>query len=212
MTTEELAELFLASLYDLAEAAPHPNFLFTMNDFVARLGISDMTQLRKALNHLENKGLIFLATTDAWGGVSAGITIEGSIFVENGGETGIIERYRNDPASVGLSERPRELILPEQPFPEPAFVPDPAAPAAGEDESGKMIDSILAEMATVIRVELAVDPATRKDLISDVETLQIQLSRQTKNDAVIRALLENLSKFPAIAPLVRLIVRFAGAQ
>jgi hypothetical protein len=32
MTTEELAELFLAHLYDLAEEAPHPNFLFSVND------------------------------------------------------------------------------------------------------------------------------------------------------------------------------------
>ncbi len=37
MTTEEVAELFLTHLYDLAEAAPHPNFLFTVNDFVSQL-------------------------------------------------------------------------------------------------------------------------------------------------------------------------------
>ncbi len=37
MTPEEVAELFLTHLYDLAEAAPHPNFLFTVNDFVSQL-------------------------------------------------------------------------------------------------------------------------------------------------------------------------------
>jgi hypothetical protein len=106
MTTEELAELFMVSLYDMAEAAPHPYFLFTMNDFAPRMGITDMADVRRALRFLEEKGLIFLASTDAWGGISAGITVDGSQFVENGGETGIIARYREDPAAFIAQVQP----------------------------------------------------------------------------------------------------------
>ena len=85
MTTEELAELFLAHLYELADEAPHPNFLFSVNDFVPKLGITDREEVQKAINYLGDRGFIILASFDMFGGISAGITIEGSIFVEKGG-------------------------------------------------------------------------------------------------------------------------------
>jgi formylmethanofuran dehydrogenase subunit E len=97
MTTEELAELFLSHLYDLAEEAPHPNFLFSANDFAPKLGVNDREELQGALNYLVDRGLIILAGFDPFGGISAGITIEGSSFVEKGGKTGIIEQKRKKP-------------------------------------------------------------------------------------------------------------------
>ncbi len=97
MTTEELAELFLGHLYELAEEAPHPNFLFSVNDFAPKVGLTDREELKKAINYLGDRGFVIVASFDMFGGVSAGITIEGSIFVEKGGETGIIERYRKIP-------------------------------------------------------------------------------------------------------------------
>ena len=57
MTTEELGELFLAHLYNLAEAAPHPNFLFMVNDFASSMGIEDRQELQKAINYLGTEGL-----------------------------------------------------------------------------------------------------------------------------------------------------------
>src|SRR4030043_901515 len=97
MTTEELAELFLAHLYELAEASPHPNFLFSVNDFTPKLGITDREELQKAINYLGDRGFIIVASFDMFGGISAGITIEGSILVEKGGETGIIKQYQKVP-------------------------------------------------------------------------------------------------------------------
>lgn len=97
MTTEELAELFLAHLYELSEEAPHPNFLFSANDFAPKLGITDRGELQKALNFLGDRGLVILAGLDPFGGISAGITMEGSSFVEKGGETGIIKQFRKSP-------------------------------------------------------------------------------------------------------------------
>ena len=85
MTTEELAELFLAHLYELADETPHPNFLFSVNDFIPKLGITDREEVQKAINYLGDRGFIILASFDMFGGISAGITIEGSIFVEKGG-------------------------------------------------------------------------------------------------------------------------------
>ena len=107
MTTEELAELFLVALYDLAEAAPHPYFLFSVNEFAPTMGVTDLRELSKAMVHLESRGLTFSASMDAIGGISAGITPDGTAYVENGGETGIIGRYRENPAAFRVEvERP----------------------------------------------------------------------------------------------------------
>jgi hypothetical protein len=208
MTTEELAELFMVSLYDVAEAAPHPYFLFTMNEFAPRIGISDMSELRKAISFLEEKGLIYLASTDAWGGISAGITMEGSVFVEHGGDTGIIERFRTDPSSVGIKPQPL------QPSPAPPEVsPDPLPPKRpAEAPTEGMLDAVLAEMVTAVENEATLEFSIRKDLLSDVEALRIQLAKKTRNYSIIMAILDNLANVAALAPLARLILRLAGEQ
>ena len=206
MTTEELAELFMVSLYDMAEAAPHPYFLFTMNDFAPRMGITDMADVRRALRFLEERGLIFLASTDAWGGISAGITVDGSQFVENGGETGIIARYRKDPTSLIAETRPAAPELLQDVQLERA--PEATQPApSSQPPSGDALQAVLAEMAEVLRQEAGLEPLRREDLLSDVQTLKIQTGKRSANRAVVMGLLEGLSEVPSILPLVRLFVR-----
>ncbi len=197
MSTEELAELFLTHLYDLAESAPHPNFLFSVNDFAPRFGISDMAELQRAMQYLGDRGLIILASLDPLGGISAGITIDGSVFVENGGETGVIAKYRADP----------------QAFAEIAFEPQvPSAPPGqivtkvpdGEYTAyaGQAIDAILADIEAMLGRDPHVTAETRRDVLSDLATLKIQMARNVKNKAVIGAMLESLAEVPSIAPLV----------
>ena len=210
MTTDELAEVFLASLYDMAEAAPHPYFLFTMNEFAPRMGISDLAELRKAISLLEDKGLVYLASTDAWGGISAGITMEGSVFVEKGGETGIIERFRTDPSSIGIAPGQGTSPLPVNSVPEPTAPPTPPSQPSSSDHKGGMLDAVLSEMATAVQNDSAMEPSVRRDLLADIETLGIQLSKRTKNQAIIMAILDNLSGFSSLAPLARLVFRFLG--
>ncbi len=213
MTTEELAELFLTSLYDMAEAAPHPYFLFSMNEFVPRMGISDMAELRRALNLLEEKGLIYLASTDAWGGVSAGITMEGSVFVEKGGETGIIERFRKDPSSIGIVPQAASAPSPTQIPAEPSMpMGAPPRPSPLSDSSEGMLEAVLSEMATAVQNDTVMESSERGDLLADIETLRIQLSKRTKNQAVIMTILDNFSGVSFLAPLARLIVRFSSEQ
>jgi hypothetical protein len=197
MSTEELAELFLTHLYDLAESAPHPNFLFSANDFAPRFGISDMAELQKAMQYLGDRGFIILASLDALGGISAGITIDGSVFVENGGETGIIDRYRKDPQAF--------VSAPSEPVP-------PSAPLAGAEAkgperentsyAGRAVEAILADIEDILDRDPHVSAETRKDVFSDLATLKIQMARNVKNKAVIGAMLESLAAIPSIAPLV----------
>jgi hypothetical protein len=209
MNTEELAELFLTYVYDLAEASPHPNFLFSVNEFAPMMGITDMSELIKAVNLLESKGLIFLASFDNWGGISAAITMEGSVFVEKGGETGIIQRYRED----------RNSFIHDVPLPEPQVEPPPvqqtsssvhlpkAPETMNQDKeapfyAGRAIDAILADIADIIDRDTSIGAEMKNDLLSDLATLRIQIDRNVKNKAVIEAILKDLAGVPSIAPLV----------
>jgi hypothetical protein len=197
MTTEELAELFLTHLYDLAEAAPHPNFLFSVNDFAPRYGVKSGEDLKKAIHYLGDRGLIILASLDMFGAISAGITMEGSVFVENGGETGVIGRYRKDPQTFMVD-------LPELPS-------EPAATRAIETTyeekrtpfyAVRAVDALLLDIEDILEKDDTVPGEIKKDLLSDLATLKIQVSRNVKNKAVISALLDNLSGVRSIAPLV----------
>lgn len=198
MTTEEVAELFLTHLYDLAEAAPHPNFLFTVNDFVSKLAITDGEQLQQAINSLGDKGLIILASLDAFGGISAGITMEGSIFVEQGGETGVIERYRQDPR--------RFVKSPPEPLSQPVSESQARTVIGNEEEPavfpmGRAVEAILADIEELLERDNRLGAEIKKDLLADVDTLRIQMARNVKNKAVIEAILSDFSGIPSVAPL-----------
>jgi len=197
MSTEELAELFLTHLYDLAEAAPHPNFLFVVNDFAPRFGITDRAQLQEALHILGDKGLVILAGLDPLGGISAGITIEGSVFVEKGGETGIIGMYRKDPeafltSAIESSTLPSDVEAREE----------LSVEMENPNYAGRAVEAILGDIEDMLGRDPSVTQEVKKDMLSDLATLKIQMARNVKSKAVIGAILENLSGIPSIAPLL----------
>lgn len=224
MTTQELAELFLTALYDLAEAAPHPNFLFNMNEFVTAIGIADFAELAQAVQHLESKGLIYLSSFDAMGGVSAGISPDGQQFVEEGGETGIIAEYRKNPRSFyqgAQSTAPTSTTAPsmEHPIikdmgpewmqqenqphvkrqaPEPAPCPSSSA-RTGIDSA---VDGLLLAVSILIERDTSLPKERRDDLLKDVETLKIQVQRNTLNKDVVMALLDSLATMESLIPLL----------
>jgi hypothetical protein len=197
MTTEELAELFLAHLYELADEAPHPNFLFSVNDFAPKLGLTDREELQKAINYLGDRGFIILASFDMFGGISTGITIEGSIFVEKGGETGIIEQYRKIPQS--FVRTPSESLLPA--------MDRERSEAVNEEKQSPFfarcsVEAILKDIEDVLERDDTVAAEAKKDLLSDLATLKIQMERNVKNRQIVNVVLDNLLSIPSIAPLV----------
>ena len=98
MKTDEMAELLLVYLYDKAEAEAHSFFFFPLSEFAERAGITDGALLLTVARGLEDRGLVMLSM-DLMGQISALINLEGNSFVEGGGETGIIGRYRQDPGA-----------------------------------------------------------------------------------------------------------------
>jgi hypothetical protein len=197
MTIEELAELFLAHLYELADEAPHPNFLFSVNDFVPKLGITDREEVQKAINYLGDRGFIILASFDMLGGISAGITIEGSIFVEKGGETGVIKQRRKNPQTL-------ERTFSE---PSPSPIDQVRAETVTEEKQSPFfarrgVEAILEDIEDILERDDTVAADAKEDLLSDLATFKIQLGRSVKSRQIIDVVLGNLSNIPSIAPLV----------
>ncbi len=197
MTTQEIAELFLVHLYELSDEAPHPYFLFSVNDFVPKLGFTDREEVQKAINYLGDRGFIILASFDMLGGISAGITMEGSIFVEKGGETGVIERYRKNPQT--LVRNPSEPSLPP--------VSQERTETMNEEKQGpfiarRAVKAILEDIEDMLERDDRVAPNTKKDLLSDLATLKIQMERNVKNRQIIDVVLGNLLSISSIAPLI----------
>ncbi len=186
MTTEEIAELFLAHLYELAEEAPHPNFLFSVNDFIPKLGMIDRDEVQKAINYLGDRGFVILASFDMLGGISAGITIEGSVFVEKGGETGMIERYRKNRPTPPIHKERTEMVNEEQ----------------NRIFARYAVEAILEDIREVLAGDDTVTAGDKKDLLSDLETLKIQTDRNVKSKQIVDVVLGNLSRISSIAPLV----------
>jgi hypothetical protein len=202
MTTEELAELFLAHLYDLAEAAPHPNFLFSVNDFAPMYGITDRHELQEAISLLGDKGLIISAAMDMMGGISAAITMEGSVFVEEGGETGIIGRFRKDPGAFIASE-PCEVLSshPEAPAEPSPSQPLPEPPGTAAFSAVRAVQAIIEDMADILERDAGIGDGERKDAVADLAALKIQLSRSATNARAVEALIDGLCRLEPIAPL-----------
>ena len=210
MTTEELAELFLAHLYNLAEAAPHPNFLFMVNDFASTMGIEDRKELQRAVDYLGDRGLVISAALDMWGGISAAITMEGSIFVEEGGETGIIARFRQDPEAFRRD-------LPAGPAQTPAAAPKEAEidgfPVRdAERPRGRAVEAILADIEEALGQDAATASEGGRDAIANLAALKIQMGRNVKNSRVIEALLDDLGSVPSISSLISGLRCIIGAS
>jgi len=197
MTTEELAELFLAHLYELADEAPHPNFLFSVNDFAPKLGITDREELQKAINYLGDRGFIIVASFDMFGGISAGMTIEGSVFVEKGGETGMIEQY---------SKNPQTFVRVPSELPPPAMDRERSEIVNEEKQNPffarRAVEAILEDIKDVLERDDTMAAEAKKDLLSDLATLKIQMERNVKNRQIIDVVLNHLGSVPSIAPLV----------
>ncbi len=200
MTTEELAELLLAHLYNLAEAAPHPNFLFMVNDFASITGIIDMEELQKAINYLGDRGFIISAALDMRGGISAAITMDGSVFVEQGGETGIIARFRENPQAF------RRDPAAEQPRTEAAASPqqvetNPTPAAQPARIGGRAVEALLADIEETLEQNAAAGSEAGRDALATLAALKMQMGRNVKSRRVIEALLDDLGSVSSISPL-----------
>ena len=208
MTRDELTELLLAYLYDRAEGEAHSFFFFPLEEFAVAAGITDPAELLQAAHDLEAGGFVMLSQ-DLLGQVSAFINLEGTCYVEAGGETGIIAKYRENPEAFikpqdGL---PSWLTQGEMTFETAEFTPPPIeeglpAHGLGATDQSSVSEGIrhgIVDIINAILEDPSLDDVTRSDLLRDAETLNIQLAKTVKNQTVIETLLRELSLIPSLA-------------
>ena len=189
---------FLTSLYDLAESEGHTK-LFHLNDFATKIGVHDIGKITKAANILESRGLIHLVSYQVGGGVSASISGEGCLFVERGGETGIIQKYRQNPdtfivkidqsTNIHGNVSHSSIVTHSQGVTQAVTI-------------NNDIQSIVSTIVDTLQADASLNAQDREDLLHDVETLKIQLAKNKKDKSFIEGILSNLSNLSSIASLV----------
>ncbi|HEY3275553.1 MAG TPA: hypothetical protein VGJ94_02950 [Syntrophorhabdaceae bacterium] len=204
MSRQEWEDLLLVYLYDKAEAEAHGFFFFPITEFATLAGITHGAEILAAARSLEDRGLVMLSQ-DLLGQVSALINLEGGSYVEKGGETGIIAKYRENPRAFLKEEdaTPEWLREPEADIVQ--FSPDTmiAGGPAGKPEEAPATDlkPYIIRIINAILDDTAIDDVMRADLLRDAETLNIQLSKTTRNQAVINLLMTELASIPSISYL-----------
>lgn len=196
MDSNTLAELLLVSLYDLAEEQPHSFFFFQLDEIGSRLGATDMGQIIKAAQILESRGHAMLSA-GPWSALSAMISGDGITFVEKGGETGIIKAYRSNPQEI-IDLVSKEVQAPIE------SVPDSSQGAQSENPQdssvGEMMQTILSRIGSALLNESSIKASAREDAIKDLESLKIQLSRNSRNWRLVEMLLDALAEIPSLLP------------
>lgn len=198
METKELAELLLAAMYYETETMGHTNFIFSIHDVAARLGAAEMDNLKDAAFYLESQGFVLLSA-DITGGFGAIITNNGCVCIEQGGETGVTKEYKeyldhmerlpvNDRASGSPTVKAEDLQFPIDLHAEK--IPDNTAK-----------DLILQILHTLITDE-SLNSKIREDLLRDVDTVYVQLLKNTRNIRLIETLMSSLNDIPSIAPFL----------
>ncbi len=194
MDSNTLAELLLVSLYDLAEEQPHSFFFFQLDEIGSRLGATDMGQIIKAAQILESRGHAMLSA-GPWSALSAMISGDGISFVEKGGETGIIKAYRGNPQEI-IDLVSKEVQAPIQP--EPKFFREAQSEKPQDSSLDEMMQTIFSRIGSVLINDSTITPSAREDAIKDLESLKIQLSRNSRNWRLIEMLLDALAEIPSL--------------
>lgn len=194
MDSNTLAELLLVSLYDLAEEQPHSFFFFQLDEIGSRLGATDMGQIIKAAQILESRGHAMLST-GPWSALSAMISGDGISFVEKGGETGIIKAYRGNPQEI-IDIVSKEVQAPIESVPK--FFQEAPSEKPQDSSLDEMMQTIFSRIGSVLINDSTITPSAREDAIKDLESLKIQLSRNSRNWRLIEMLLDALAEIPSL--------------
>lgn len=192
MTNTQLAELFLVKLYELAESRGHMT-VHGLNQIARQFGVTDASKVFNIAKSLEGRGLITaLFTHDLT--VSACITGDGSLFVEQGGATGVIGEFRRSPAQFIVDNSTH--------FHGPVSGSNVAVRSTvGSQEVAGNVETLLRAITDRLAADSSLDETRLRELQQDVEGLRLELQRSSPRRGVLRELLSTLSDVSSIAQL-----------
>jgi hypothetical protein len=193
----QFIDLLLARLYELESNDDRP-YYFDLDEIAHTLTVEvPRDWVFDAGKVLEGRGLADCIFT--FGGVSARLTGEGRLFVEEKRGTGIISEYQESPSTfVIVSGNQNEVSV-------------------GRDQTVTQTSTIEKERAAAFelldeiqRTILAANDLTeqeRQELISDTDAVRGQLRKREPNRVALAALLQPLSAVSSIAGLVASLIK-----
>lgn len=205
MQLSELAELLLTELYDFAQSKGYEQSI-DLQKIAKRFGENDRGKVRQAAKFLENSGYIKAIFTNE-GPVLATMTGQGSVFVEKGGRTGVISKYRQDPGAFQISI---EHVTIQSVSSSNLAIGSPGATqhiAANQD-----IRHLLEEIKKALQTDQTLSEAQRTDALADVETLAVQARKEKQDGRIIKLIADGLEKIEKIKPLLSPLVRLLTGE
>lgn len=177
----------LAFLYKSAEEAPHNFYFFNITDFARKIGITDTTEILEAADMIERGGYACLMMNGP-GDVSALMNDAGFCYVDEGGETGVIPRYRNNPqeffSGVGSGEGDNAINVKRITL-------------------GNDIYSLLVHADDVIKKNNDLDVRAREGALRNIDLLTACLGGQAGDSrTIISETLAKLADVPGLAEIV----------
>jgi len=200
MTMTELADLILARMYDLAQKQGYSED-FDINAIAQEFGETDTHKVSNAARVLEGHGWID-ATFEYGGGIHAFLTGPGSIAVEQGGTTGVIHAFRQNPRRFLVVDRSTHYHGPitGQNIAINAQVGSQSATFSTlSPDVVALMDRIITELKQA--TELAEDD--RREYLDDIQRLRSELQRRTPRVVIVSSILETLGNVATIHPWVK---------
>jgi hypothetical protein len=197
MTNTQLTELLLARLYELAESQGHFE-MQSLNEIALEFGVTDMGKVFNLAKALEGRGLIKGSFTS--GPTSkALITGEGVLFVERGGDTGIMQNYRENPKSFTVSiDQSTHFHAAVASSNIAVHSPEAKQRLSAAPDISSLLDAIEAS----IRADTALDQHRLEEAVSDVSFLRSELAREQPRRSVVNSILATLGDLSSITGLI----------
>lgn len=204
MNNTELAELLLAKLYELGEADGYTG-THSLTDIAAEFGVTEPGKVVNAAKILHDRGLILASFILSGPDAFARINSEGTLFVERGGQTGIIRRYQSDPAEFDIS------IDQSTHFHGSVSQSNIATHSAHVTQSTNLpedLSNLLSQTISALHADKSLREAERNELISDVELLRTELARSHPRDSIVKAVISTLGSVASIGNFVIQLARY----
>lgn len=200
MKSTELADLLLVRLYELAKQEGRHS-LHTLSAIASDFGVTDKSQVFSVGSMLERRGLIYATFTHETE-VHASIKAEGELLVEQGGETGILRRYAEDPKSLLVLDQSTRF-----------YGPIAHSNIATHSRSVTQFNStevqrLLNLVRTTIAEDSSLSPEAKNRAWADVDLIRTEVGRQAPREGIVR---EALATLGDIASITSFVAQLGGA-
>lgn len=194
--TTELAEFLLVKLYELANERDFSQ-MWVLGSIAAEFGAdADIERLRGIATFLNDRGLIRRIVNGRQ--INACITPEGAMFVERGGDTGILAQYRTNPERFTLNLDQSTRIY--------GGVHNSNVASHSSYSRLAMTAStdaleLLASLREAIEHDRSLSPERMAEACADIELVRAELGRSSPREQVLRSALGTLGDISSITSL-----------